>query len=98
MNKAYIVTGFRSAVGKAGRGGFRFHRPDDIAASVIKHLMASVPQLDKDRIEIISIKWDNVYDQIVTNSNSINFNLEPGFYFLKISNEFRVINSKIIIK
>ena len=49
MNKAYIVTGFRSAVGKAGRGGFRFYRPDDIAASVIKHLMSSVPQLDKNR-------------------------------------------------
>ena len=55
-------------------------------------------QLEKDRIEIISIKGDKVYDQVVTNSNSINFNLEPGFYFLKISNEFRVINSKIIIK
>ena len=55
MNKAYIVTGFRSAVGKAGRGGFRFHRPDDIAASVIKHLMASVPQLDKDRIDDVIV-------------------------------------------
>ena len=55
MNKAYIVTGFRSAVGKAGRGGFRFHRPDDIAASVIKHLMASVPQLDKNRIDDVIV-------------------------------------------
>jgi acetyl-CoA acyltransferase len=35
---AYIVAGFRSAVGKAGKGGFRFYRPDDLAADVIKHL------------------------------------------------------------
>ncbi len=48
---AYIVAGFRSAVGKAGRGALRFTRPDDLAADVIKHLMASVPQLDKDRVE-----------------------------------------------
>ena len=55
MSKAYIVSGFRSAVGKGGRGGFRFHRPDDIAASVIKHLMASVPQLDKERIDDVIV-------------------------------------------
>jgi len=55
MSKAYIVNGFRSAVGKAGKGGFRFHRPDDIAASVIKHLMASVPQLDKERIDDVIV-------------------------------------------
>jgi acetyl-CoA acyltransferase len=48
---AYIVAGFRSAVGKAGRGALRFTRPDDLAADVIKHLMASVPQLDKDRVD-----------------------------------------------
>lgn len=49
--RAYIITGFRSAVGKAGKGGFRFYRPDDLAADVIKHLMASVPQLDKLRVD-----------------------------------------------
>ena len=38
---AYIVSGYRTAVGKAGRGGFRFTRPDDLAVSVIKHLIAS---------------------------------------------------------
>jgi len=43
---AYIVTGFRSAVGKAPRGGFRFTRPDVLGADIIKHLMASVPQID----------------------------------------------------
>ena len=48
---AYIVAGFRSAVGKAPRGVFNFTRPDDIAADVIKHLVASVPNLDKDTID-----------------------------------------------
>jgi acetyl-CoA acyltransferase len=53
--QAYIVTGFRSAVGKAGKGGFRFYRPDDLAADVIKHLMASVPQLDKLRVDDVIV-------------------------------------------
>jgi len=48
---AYIVAGYRSAVGKAPRGQFRFTRPDDIAADVIKHLVDSVPNLDKDTID-----------------------------------------------
>jgi len=53
--KAYIVTGFRSAIGKAGKGGFRFSRPDDLAADVIKHLMSTVPQLDKNRIDDVIV-------------------------------------------
>ncbi len=48
---AYIIAGYRSAVGKAKRGGFGFTRPDDLAADVIKHLMNDLPQLDKDRID-----------------------------------------------
>ncbi len=48
---AYIVAGYRTAVGKAPRGGFRFTRPDDLAAEVIKHLVASVPALDPARID-----------------------------------------------
>jgi acetyl-CoA acyltransferase len=48
---AYIVAGYRTAVGKAGKGGFRFTRPDDLAADVVKHLVASVPQLDPARID-----------------------------------------------
>jgi acetyl-CoA acyltransferase len=47
---AYIVAGYRSAVGKAKKGGFRFTRPDDLAAEVIKYLTASVPALDPKRI------------------------------------------------
>jgi len=52
---AYIVAGFRSAVGKAGKGGFRFYRPDDMAARVIEHLMEAVPQVDKDRIDDVIV-------------------------------------------
>jgi acetyl-CoA acyltransferase len=54
-NTAYIVAGYRSAVGKAGKGGFRFYRPDDIAARVIEHLVASVPNLDKGRIDDVIV-------------------------------------------
>lgn len=54
-NRAYIVTGFRSAVGKAGKGGLRFYRPDDLAADVIKHLMESVPQLEKTRVDDVIV-------------------------------------------
>jgi acetyl-CoA acyltransferase len=48
---AYIVAGFRTAVGKAGKGGFRFTRPDDLAADVIKHLVGSIPNLDPARVD-----------------------------------------------
>ncbi len=48
---AYIVAGFRSPVGKAPRGGLRLTRPDDLAAEVIKHLLAQVPNLDPARVE-----------------------------------------------
>jgi len=48
---AYIVAGFRTAVGKSNKGGLRFTRPDDLAAQVIKHLVAQVPALDPARID-----------------------------------------------
>jgi len=48
---AYIVAGFRSAVGKATRGGFRFTRPDVLGADIIKHLMASVPQINAEQVD-----------------------------------------------
>ncbi len=48
---AYIVAAYRSAVGKANRGGFRFTRPDDLAAGVIKHLMASVPNVAAEQVD-----------------------------------------------
>ncbi|MDP2386019.1 MAG: acetyl-CoA C-acyltransferase [Bacteroidota bacterium] len=52
---AYIIAGFRSAVAKAPRGGFRFTRPDDLAAEVIKHLMASVPNVNKDQVNDVIV-------------------------------------------
>ncbi|MEQ8414612.1 MAG: acetyl-CoA C-acyltransferase [Imperialibacter sp.] len=48
---AYIVAGYRTAVGKSKKGGFRFTRPDDLAADVIKHLVASVPGFDTKRVD-----------------------------------------------
>jgi acetyl-CoA acyltransferase len=51
MQDAFIVAGFRTAVTKSKRGGFRFYRPDDLAVDVIKGLMASVPQLDSKRVD-----------------------------------------------
>lgn len=48
---AYIVKGFRTAVGKAPKGSLRFTRPDVMAATVIEKLMAELPQLDKNRID-----------------------------------------------
>jgi acetyl-CoA acetyltransferase family protein len=55
MREAFIVAGFRSAVGKAKKGGFRFYRPDDLGADVIKHLMKSVPQLAPHRIDDVIV-------------------------------------------
>ena len=49
--EAYIIAGYRTAVGKAPRGGFRFMRADDLAATVIQELVASVPQLDPEMID-----------------------------------------------
>src|SRR6266576_3451067 len=46
MQEAYIITGYRTAIAKSKKGGFRFTRPDDLAVTVIKGLLASVPQLD----------------------------------------------------
>ena len=51
MKEAYIVAGFRTAVGKSKKGGFRFTRPDDLAVQVINQLLSTVPQLDKKRID-----------------------------------------------
>lgn len=51
MKQAYIVKGFRTAVGKAPKGSLRFTRPDVMAATVIEKLMTELPQLDKNRID-----------------------------------------------
>jgi acetyl-CoA acyltransferase len=53
--EAYIIAGYRTAVGKAPRGVFRFTRADDLAAEVIRALVASVPGLDKERIDDVIV-------------------------------------------
>ena len=53
--EAYIIAGYRTAVGKAPRGVFRFTRADDLAAEVISALVASVPNLDKEQIDDVIV-------------------------------------------
>ena len=55
MQEAYIVAGYRTAVTKSKKGGFRFTRPDDLAIDVIKGLLASVPQLDPKRVDDVIV-------------------------------------------
>src|SRR5699024_12152284 len=55
MKTAYIVKGYRTAVGKAPRGMFRFKRPDELAAETIQHLLNQVPELDKSRIDDVIV-------------------------------------------
>ncbi len=55
MKTAYIVKGYRTAVGKAPRGVFRFKRPDELAAETIEYLLTQVPQLDKKRIDDVIV-------------------------------------------
>ncbi|MEB8329467.1 acetyl-CoA C-acyltransferase [Flavobacteriaceae bacterium KMM 6897] len=55
MKTAYIVKAYRTAVGKAPKGVFRFKRPDELAAETIEHMMKEVPQLDKKRIDDVIV-------------------------------------------
>jgi len=55
MQEAYIVAGFRTAVTKAKKGGFRFTRPDDLAIDVIKGLMASLPALKPNQVDDVIV-------------------------------------------
>lgn len=55
MQEAYIVAGYRTAVTKAKKGGFRFTRPDDLAVTVIKGLLASVPQLEPHLVDDVIV-------------------------------------------
>jgi acetyl-CoA acyltransferase len=55
MKTAYIVKGYRTAVGKAPKGVFRFKRPDEMAAETIEYLLVQVPQLDKTRIDDVIV-------------------------------------------
>lgn len=64
---AYIVGGYRSAIGKAPRGSFRFTRPDDIAAVVIRHLMKDFPQIDNSKIDDVVV--GNAFPEAETGFN-----------------------------
>ncbi len=55
MKTAYIVSGYRTAVGKAPRGKFKFTRPDDLAVDVVKKIMSDLPQLDPVRINDVIV-------------------------------------------
>ncbi|MBK8554693.1 MAG: thiolase family protein [Lewinellaceae bacterium] len=59
MNEAYIISGFRTAVGKAGKGGFKSVRPDDLGIAVIQHLLSTVPQLDPNLIDDVLVGCAN---------------------------------------
>lgn len=55
MEDAFIIAVYRTAVGKAPRGVFRFTRADELAAEVIKNLVAAVPNLDKEEIDDVIV-------------------------------------------
>jgi acetyl-CoA acyltransferase len=55
MKTAYIVSAYRTAVGKAPKGLFRFKRPDELAAETIEHMMAQLPTFDKTRIDDVMV-------------------------------------------
>ncbi len=55
MKTAYIVSGYRTAVGKAPKGVFRFKRTDELAAETIQYMMGKLPQLDKNRIDDVIV-------------------------------------------
>ena len=66
---AYIVKAYRTAVGKAPKGLFRFKRPDELAAETIEFMMNEVPQLDKKRIDDVMV--GNAMPEAVIHKNRI---------------------------
>jgi len=57
--EAYIVKGYRSAIGKAKKGGFKNYRSDDLAVDVIKHLMQEVPEIDPKTVDDVIVGCAN---------------------------------------
>ncbi len=57
--EAYIVAGYRSAIGRAKRGGFKNYRTDDLAVDVIKHLASQVPELDTTKVDDVIVGCAN---------------------------------------
>ena len=64
MKEAYIIKAYRTAVGKAPRGFFKFKRPDELAAETIEYLISQIPDFDKN---------DDLMD--FTNDHKLNLNL-----------------------
>jgi acetyl-CoA acyltransferase len=59
MPEAYIIKGYRSAVGKAGKGGFKTYRPDDLAIDVIRQLLKDTPQLRPEEVDDVIVGCAN---------------------------------------
>ena len=57
--EAYIIKGYRSAVGKAKKGGFKNYRSDDMSVDVIKHLMQQVPEVDPKKVDDVIVGCAN---------------------------------------
>lgn len=57
--EAYIIKGYRSAVGKAKKGGFKNYRSDDLAVQVIQHLMSTVPEIDPKQVDDVIVGCAN---------------------------------------
>ncbi len=57
--EAYIIKGYRSAVGKAKKGGFKNYRSDDLAVEVIQHLMGQVPEIDPKQVDDVIVGCAN---------------------------------------
>lgn len=57
--EAYIIAGYRTAVARSKKGGFRFMRSDDLAVEVIKHLMAQVPEVDPNLVDDVIVGCAN---------------------------------------
>ena len=67
MRPVYIVGGYRTAVGKSGKGMFRFTRPDELGKQVIQHLLKDFPDLDKERIDDVIV--GNVFHRTIMTIN-----------------------------
>ena len=57
--EAFVIDGYRSAVAKSKRGGFKNYRSDDLAVEVIKHLMKNVPQVDPKKVDDVIVGCAN---------------------------------------
>ena len=57
--EAYIIKGYRSAIGKAKKGGFKNYRSDDLAVDIIKHLMTTVPEIDPKTVDDVIVGCAN---------------------------------------